>query len=373
MDDQAVIRSYGNTNLPEGTRDRPLVTFALFAYNQEKYIQEAVEGAFSQTYSPLEIILSDDCSSDRTFKIMEEMARKYQGPHLVRVRQSEVNLGTAVHVCVVGRNTNGSLLVVAAGDDISVPTRTKSIVECWNSHSCPTGTLHSGMYLFGDGDPSKKQSEIGPRSRGVKRIELSEYAKDRQQYFWAPTCAYTSDLFKRFPPMIGGSIIEDGVMNSRTVLSGVFISIGDALVHVRKSKESGGAGYCISNPSRWNNFIHSKMVSLRTSSRDLSAFAQSADSKVAAECRSLEKKYANLYSNLSKFILPEIGHYGLIERAFLFFRLLRFPGKRKLIDRISFVYAFLGLHEAPLFEWLVKRLKQIRGNRRDQMKRGEEI
>ena len=47
------------------TPDRPLVTFALFAYNQEQYIREAVEGAFSQTYEPLEIILSDDCSSDR--------------------------------------------------------------------------------------------------------------------------------------------------------------------------------------------------------------------------------------------------------------------------------------------------------------------
>ena len=48
----------------DSASDRPLVTFALFAYNQEKYIREAVEGAFAQTYAPLEIILSDDCSTD---------------------------------------------------------------------------------------------------------------------------------------------------------------------------------------------------------------------------------------------------------------------------------------------------------------------
>ena len=29
----------------------PLITFALFAYNQEEYIMKAVKGAFSQTYS----------------------------------------------------------------------------------------------------------------------------------------------------------------------------------------------------------------------------------------------------------------------------------------------------------------------------------
>lgn len=67
--------------MTEMMEQRPLVTFALFAYNQEKYIREAVDGAFSQTYEPLEIILSDDCSSDRTFEIMQEMAAAYL--HLV--------------------------------------------------------------------------------------------------------------------------------------------------------------------------------------------------------------------------------------------------------------------------------------------------
>jgi hypothetical protein len=47
--------------------NRPLVTFALFAYNREQYIREAVEGAFSKTYEPLEIMLSDDYASDCTF------------------------------------------------------------------------------------------------------------------------------------------------------------------------------------------------------------------------------------------------------------------------------------------------------------------
>ena len=73
--------------------DRPLITFALFAYNQEAYVREAIEGAFAQTYEPLEIILSDDCSTDRTFEIMQEMAAAYRGPHRVRVNLNPVNLG----------------------------------------------------------------------------------------------------------------------------------------------------------------------------------------------------------------------------------------------------------------------------------------
>lgn len=71
------------TQIVESCQDRPLITFALFAYNQEQFIEEAVQGAFSQTYSPLEIILSDDGSSDQTFAIISRMESEYCGPHKI--------------------------------------------------------------------------------------------------------------------------------------------------------------------------------------------------------------------------------------------------------------------------------------------------
>lgn len=108
---------------------RPLVTFALFAYNQEQYVREAIESAFAQTYQPLEIILSDDCSPDSTFMIMQEMAAAYSGPHKVSARQSPQNRRVLRHVLDVAKLARGKYLVVAAGDDISVPHRTERLVE----------------------------------------------------------------------------------------------------------------------------------------------------------------------------------------------------------------------------------------------------
>ena len=78
--------------------DRPLVTFAIFSHNQETYIREAVEGAFAQIYEPLEIILSDDCSTDRTFEIMKELASAYHGKHQVVLNKTADNLGTIDHI-----------------------------------------------------------------------------------------------------------------------------------------------------------------------------------------------------------------------------------------------------------------------------------
>lgn len=111
--------------------ERPLVTFAVFAYNQEKYIREAVEGAFAQTYEPLEIILSDDCSTDRTFEIMREMAAGYKGPHRVVLNKNGANLGVIDHLITVARLAQGELMVVAAGDDVSYPNRAERLALTW--------------------------------------------------------------------------------------------------------------------------------------------------------------------------------------------------------------------------------------------------
>ena len=80
--------------MPDNATDRPLVTFALFSYNQEHYIREAIEAAFAQAYQPLEIILSDNCSDDRTDKIKKEMVKEYDGPHRVILNRLDKNIGT---------------------------------------------------------------------------------------------------------------------------------------------------------------------------------------------------------------------------------------------------------------------------------------
>lgn len=111
--------------------ERPLVTFALFAYNQEKYIREAVEGALAQDYSPLEIIISDDCSTDQTLKIIQHLVKSYKGPHRVIARQTERNSGTLLHVADVAKKAHGKFLVLAAGDDVSKVNRVTVLQEAW--------------------------------------------------------------------------------------------------------------------------------------------------------------------------------------------------------------------------------------------------
>ena len=85
------------SNMVSGN-SRPLMTFALIAYNQENFVEEAISGALSQTYQPLQIVLSDDGSTDRTFELMKRAAQEYSGPHDVVVNQNEENRGIGAHI-----------------------------------------------------------------------------------------------------------------------------------------------------------------------------------------------------------------------------------------------------------------------------------
>ncbi|WP_063847379.1 glycosyltransferase [Limnoraphis robusta] len=55
-------------------QEHPLVSVCIPTYNGERFIAEAISSILSQTYSPLELIISDDASLDKTV----EIAQKYK-------------------------------------------------------------------------------------------------------------------------------------------------------------------------------------------------------------------------------------------------------------------------------------------------------
>lgn len=108
----------------------PKVSFALICYEQEEFVRDAVRAALAQDYTPLEIILSDDCSPDATFDIIEEEVSKYDGPHALSINRNTTNLGSE-HSDKVMTLVQGDFVVFAHGDDISMPHRTRRLVDAW--------------------------------------------------------------------------------------------------------------------------------------------------------------------------------------------------------------------------------------------------
>lgn len=179
------------------TAERPLVTLVLVTYNQERFVREAVDGAFMQTYSPLEIILSDDCSPDGTFEIIEEMAAAYTGPHQVRAVRTTHNLGIIQHVLLRGREAAGEVVVMGAGDDISKPDRVARLVEAFTPE---VGAVYSLCDLIDEHSALIREGVergIRPKSfdAAIARAMCLEGDVSHVKVTQGSTAAYRSELF----------------------------------------------------------------------------------------------------------------------------------------------------------------------------------
>jgi glycosyltransferase involved in cell wall biosynthesis len=104
-------------------KDSPLVSIIIIAYNSSKYIKETLSSVSAQTYKPLEIIISDDGSTDDTVKICQawiiENEDRFDRVKLVRTSSNSGIPGN----CNRGINaSSGQWFKILSGDDMLVNT-----------------------------------------------------------------------------------------------------------------------------------------------------------------------------------------------------------------------------------------------------------
>src|SRR3954465_4821632 len=84
-----------NQQLKNEGQSRPLISVCIASYNHARFLTEALESVFRQTYPNLEIVVVDDGSSDNSLEILTELERKE--PRLkVLTHPGNVNRGISI-------------------------------------------------------------------------------------------------------------------------------------------------------------------------------------------------------------------------------------------------------------------------------------
>lgn len=125
----------------------PLVSFCLLSYNKAQYVAEAVRGALSQTYEPLEILIVDDCSTDGSQQVIEEVLKESRArgeKRNVTFICNKVNRGLVRNAEYVYSLAKGELLVQAGCDDVSEPERVARLAAAWVKDGRRALTVASG-------------------------------------------------------------------------------------------------------------------------------------------------------------------------------------------------------------------------------------
>ena len=97
---------------------RPLLSVCLITYNQENYIQKAIESVFAQeTNFNIEFIISNDCSPDNSHEKIEEIIKKAPKNFTVRYFNHQQNLGMMKNFQFALNQCSGKYIAYFEGDD----------------------------------------------------------------------------------------------------------------------------------------------------------------------------------------------------------------------------------------------------------------
>jgi glycosyltransferase involved in cell wall biosynthesis/SAM-dependent methyltransferase len=104
----------------------PRVSVIVPNYNYERYLPARLQSILTQRYRPYEIIVLDDCSSDRSVDVAKEMLEGTGIPY--RLIRNEVNQGVYRQWLRGLREATGDLVWIAEADDECAPTFLETLV-----------------------------------------------------------------------------------------------------------------------------------------------------------------------------------------------------------------------------------------------------
>lgn len=175
----------------------PKVSVLIPSYNQESVIEQTVMSALTQNYDNLEVVVSDDASTDRTPQILRGIQRRY--PNRLKIFLHQTNLGVTKNHTRGLLECQGEFIAFQDGDDLFLPGKIKKQVEFMLAH--PDCTISSHDVDVFDSETGKTlylwSQRFGRREGGmrelvrygnylssvsvmVRRIHLPEYGYDER-------------------------------------------------------------------------------------------------------------------------------------------------------------------------------------------------
>lgn len=227
----------------------PLVSICVITYNSSETVIETLESIYNQTYRNIELIVSDDCSSDNTVEIvknwLDEKRSRFQAAEIITV---EKNTGVTGNVNRAVKKANGKYVKDIAGDDILLNDYAEKCVSYLEKNP-ETDVLFTDVKFFSTDNSKVHENSIIDYDFFKKNAteQFSQIIKTGIPCIPTPSSIYTKkileklDYFDENIPMW-----EDGPIYFKLAKNNVklyFLDTVGVLNRVRKDSLSNGAPY----------------------------------------------------------------------------------------------------------------------------------
>ena len=177
--------------------DRPLVSVCIPTYNGEKYIQECLLTVINQTYNNLEIIISDDNSSDNTIDKINDLLKEHRKKTKIKIyNHFPSSIGSNWNNSI--SKANGKYIKLVFQDDLLYPNCIERLLTEFlnNDH---IGLISSKRRLITSSESIRKKNQqwIGTYSNLQKGLE--KYFVSKNNFYELKKDILRKSIFFKMP------------------------------------------------------------------------------------------------------------------------------------------------------------------------------
>lgn len=172
------------------SESQPLVSVLVAVYNAEATLARCLDSLLGQTYSRLEILCVDDCSTDGSLSVLQQYA---ETDSRINVFRQQRNQGQAVGRNVALRAATGSLTAFLDSDDWLAPDAIAQAVDVFRRHPQAGCVLFDVQLVKASGDVSSYPMPFFEAMSGYDAF-LKSLTWQVHGWYVAQT-----DLYRRFP------------------------------------------------------------------------------------------------------------------------------------------------------------------------------
>ncbi len=237
----------------------------LYTYNQEDSVRDAVRSVLAQDCPPIDILISDDCSPDATFDVIQQEAAAYTGPHRIQLNRNPENLGVMEHIHTVFALSKADVMINCAGDDLCHANYASRMIETFETQNPLLACSHATV-KYADGSPAPR---VYSKALFYHRIDALS-ASDSMQLYLGATAAWHRDMIDKYGVVQFKDCFEDLIFGFRAALEGRVAVIDEELITYRLG---GGITNSPLGPETMADVISRRQKELR---REISVLSQRA-------------------------------------------------------------------------------------------------
>ena len=173
-----------------------MISVALCTYNGEKYLYEQLKSILNQTLPPDEIVICDDCSTDKTVEVIKDVFgnHKWNGSLKLFINQNNLgfrkNFEKAIGLCT------GDIIFLCDQDDVWNLNKIEMIIGVFTSHT-------EAVLVFHDAEVVDENLKLlYPSFWGLMQFDYRRFCElenaylGYQNFVQGTACAFRRELFE---------------------------------------------------------------------------------------------------------------------------------------------------------------------------------